>query len=1400
MSKEMDILKHAIASKTNYTETLQSMQMANTPEEQQKGLRGAPPNTSMTFPNTASSFTTKGMDYNINISKFDNNGSLVQSFANVPPGVDNLPMGNKTGNVIETPAHEGYQTTGYINKITTPIRKRLADNLYPVSYSGDPDEKSGILGSPIDKVVLALQGKKSKWDNRTGDSDVDSRSIQERTDFLQLLMGQDQKYNSVKKSKYKPTKGDEVSGDYYSSDFTENSIRHRLKSKGYDSFTSGAGNMIINSGGPLGNYTIDKGEDEDGKYISYYDKWDLNPFKEKSILNSLANHTQSAIGIKPPEVYGRVYENEKHQSKGFTKYQSKGKDKKVVDNENLLWDYEEAYQGDVSEKEIKEHLLKLNVTENDTMIHQDKFYSGPPEGFQTIMPTYEARRDLLNKSGMFKWDEQNYGNPKYLEEFEKYRKNDGETLKDLPVSISNNEKFRFFKIPKTHNIKQTGGYTQKYQSIGQTNVLPPRDNVMQYLHNSGRDTNYVNHTMKSIATQESKDNPTQVQIAKYDKDGNPIYGVGKGKFQYEQGKDGAANTAINRAVLFFKDKLDIDLTKNKYKGYENIYNLYRGDGTNTDFTNLSANEQDAIYLAEQIYSGEGPRDNFDILVKGRTTPPTSSEIFNYWGEFHKKKFDRSVTYKDEKGADKTKTIKIKWDKLTTKEKKAEKDKWNSRTKDVHMPTDSDTDGNGVPDLIQRVPVKEKEKEENDYYNTDIFKHQSRGFNNLLEGFPEQGYVAEPDNTRHVLPHNSQIEIEEEEVVEPKSVEELLREGPNVAEPSTTYVAPPVLTELPKYNNRELNKTETKEIEDRATRNQKDNREIVEKQKIKEASQVVIDSFYKKYNPESKEEVEDIQRILIKEGYDLGNFGPKGDGVDGKFGPTTKKSYEEYMMKELNTTQPLYFSVGSRENVCNVDGCAAYVTTEFMNEGFDVNEMGVGGDAWTMLSKIKSKGGAVKFNIFSGGEFKNVENLWDARSKTINASKKRQPKADLLLSGDVVGLVYDNSTHWQDSFEDNKGGTLNTHVGFVSGFEEIDGKQVPVISHNVNGTVYNDLYTNINGGRIAWVASPKNDLTLGFDYSIPETQFDNSEYIDFVDDKMENKILSADDRKNINNTVNTVKNYVPRIKNELNIAIDEDWLIEATLGITGVETGVGTSIPTVANIKKNRKLANTVKPGIALMEGSMFEYIFTGSTGEGSNKISKSSLEETTFSRGITKTKLSGVRSGSKRYYGITNSNIDTDNNKSLAVTIDALTRSYAIYSKRAADNPELNLTEEDIKNMTILTHNQGNSKLIDFGNNPNMTIKEQLIALRDLTKGSTYDVSSSNYRFLPEVVQDYFYTNEFGEKGAESYISKVNRYINREISPLTEEEKEDYSSQVRADVDLIEDEPQSNKSLPIFNQ
>lgn len=40
----------------------------------------------------------------------------------------------------------------------------------------------------------------------------------------------------------------------------------------------------------------------------------------------------------------------------------------------------------------------------------------------------------------------------------------------------------------------------------------------------------------------------------------------------------------------------------------------------------------------------------------------------------------------------------------------------------------------------------------------------------------------------------------------------------------------------------------------------------------------------------------IQKELIKKGYDLGDYGPNGDGVDGIMGPLTKKAYEKEFKK------------------------------------------------------------------------------------------------------------------------------------------------------------------------------------------------------------------------------------------------------------------------------------------------------------------------------------------------------------------------------------------------------------------------------------------------------------------------------------------------------------------------
>lgn len=87
-----------------------NIQVATTPEQFQQGLRPAHQagdiNRSMVFPDVPPNtpFNTMGMKAPINIQKFDEQGHLVKSYENVPPGIRSLPTGPQRGTVIETPA------------------------------------------------------------------------------------------------------------------------------------------------------------------------------------------------------------------------------------------------------------------------------------------------------------------------------------------------------------------------------------------------------------------------------------------------------------------------------------------------------------------------------------------------------------------------------------------------------------------------------------------------------------------------------------------------------------------------------------------------------------------------------------------------------------------------------------------------------------------------------------------------------------------------------------------------------------------------------------------------------------------------------------------------------------------------------------------------------------------------------------------------------------------------------------------------------------------------------------------------------------------------------------------------------------------------------------------------
>lgn len=221
---------------------------------------------------------------------------------------------------------------GLLASSTEGVRKNLAENLNPYGYS-----------DPLGRVYKAgIKGEKSSSREFT-DEEAKSKSgwigglDKERVDLLQMVMGQPQKHNSITKSKYKPTESKDPNAEYYSSKFTEKEIKNDLskvlKAAQAEAGKEGKVNVeqVISSivtptesekklygtetnvSGTLGQFKIDKGVDEKGHYISYYDIWDLNPIPESGVdfidtgVGKVASYLTKKAGLKSPEIYGRIY-------------------------------------------------------------------------------------------------------------------------------------------------------------------------------------------------------------------------------------------------------------------------------------------------------------------------------------------------------------------------------------------------------------------------------------------------------------------------------------------------------------------------------------------------------------------------------------------------------------------------------------------------------------------------------------------------------------------------------------------------------------------------------------------------------------------------------------------------------------------------------------------------------------------------------------------------------------------------------------------------------------------------------------------------------------------------------------------------------------------------------------
>tara|TARA_R100000329_G_scaffold150128_1_gene142210 strand:+ start:1217 stop:1951 length:735 start_codon:yes stop_codon:yes gene_type:complete len=207
------------------------------------------------------------------------------------------------------------------------VKSQIAKNISPRGYYDPLGRVSrAVVGIPEEGSVNKDEYYKTL--KQTPDIVKFQDATKERQDLFSLMMTGKTPNNAVQVSKYKPTKSKDPNAIYYNSPTTENFLKEQIKKGEYDisKWPKKGSQYFGDSGNVLGNYTVNKGIDKDGReYFSYYDVWDLNPFQGKGIKDKLATTAQEAIGVKPAEVYGRVYVDEVVEEPWQKKMENKNK-------------------------------------------------------------------------------------------------------------------------------------------------------------------------------------------------------------------------------------------------------------------------------------------------------------------------------------------------------------------------------------------------------------------------------------------------------------------------------------------------------------------------------------------------------------------------------------------------------------------------------------------------------------------------------------------------------------------------------------------------------------------------------------------------------------------------------------------------------------------------------------------------------------------------------------------------------------------------------------------------------------------------------------------------------------------------------------------------------------------
>ena len=452
--------------------------------------------------------------------------------------------------------------------------------------------------------------------------------------------------------------------------------------------------------------------------------------------------------------------------------------------------------------------------------------------------------------------------------------------------------------------------------------------------------------------------------------------------------------------------------------------------------------------------------------------------------------------------------------------------------------------------------------------------------------------------------------------------------------------------------------------------------------------------YYKKYGKNVEEVKKIQQDLVDKGYNIGTNKLGAPNIDGKFGSKTLAAYKAELEK---------VKLKGEVNNSRVLPEKIYSNIAKFSKESTCNTP----ECATFVSNVYD------LNILGHAwDMKdNIEKNNGIIKYNIYSDSRFKDVADESTLKNITKLVKKNNKASKELFSiGDIVGLYNSNSTYHSqairegkgtmnthvGFVSSFKNGVPIITHNIKGKLYHSPYNQLS---IGWIGTPNTKIY-----------------------ELKNSSPSKD-------LLPTIQYYANSFNKIYGNSLDPNEVTRDIYGILNLETGLGKHTPTEKDIKQSM----TVKK-------------FLGKNADISG-----------ISMGIGKLKLNSFTPQEKTMLGLTPESIQEKETAIKAATYLYL-KNRKQFEEYAEKNPQLNITEDDIRYMTILSYNQGTKKLLNLGyNNIYKSPQEEVETLRELaTPKKIKDVTSTKFQYLPGVLKDWAYSMKYPE----GHIPYINRVLN----------------------------------------